>query len=89
MWNTQFKESNASLIYKNQPLSNKPVSSGAMIRYEKVLDFIGVENILDKEIIEIGPGSGEFAAKLSEVGKHVLLFEPNENFKVDGHNYNK
>ena len=54
-----------------------------MIRYEKVLDFIGVENISDKEIIEIGPGSGEFAAKLSEVGKHVLLFEPNENFKVD------
>ena len=83
MWNTQFKESNASLIYKNQPLSNKPVSRGAMIRYEKVLDFIGVENISNKEIIEIGPGSGEFAAKLSEVGRHVLLFEPNENFKVD------
>jgi len=83
MWNTQFKEQNASLIYKNQPLSNKPVTRGAMSRYEKVLEFIGVEKILNKDIIEIGPGSGEFAVKLSEIGRHVLLFEPNDNFKVD------
>lgn len=79
LWNAAHEVGQDTIIYRDQPLSNKPVTAGMMHRYQAVLDFIGDANLRGKSIVEIGAGAGDVARKLAALGDHVTLFEPNQN----------
>ena len=67
---------NISDIYINQPQTNISVNYKMNVRVKNIIKDIGLDNIVDKRILEVGGGSGELTYHISTYAKTVDYLEP-------------
>lgn len=79
LYNRAFDGALIDAMYGDAPLTNVPVHPSMIDRLSSLLDWLGPDTVVGRDVVEIGSGSGHLARLLAAQARSVRLFEPNRN----------
>ncbi len=76
LYNRAYDPETWKVTYRADVLSNKPVHITMSAYLESIAEWIGLERIQGKNVIEVGAGSGHLAKLMARHARFVQVFEP-------------
>lgn len=83
IYNRAYCEEIATRMYRGDVLSNVPVNISMSKNLEKIAAWFGKPQYINKNVIEIGAGSGHLSRILAQEAQSVLIFEPSIGLRPD------
>ncbi len=81
LYNRSFDVDWAKTMYEGSIITNKPVDPSMFNNLEQIAVWLGEDQYVGKNVVEIGAGSGHFARLLARLAKHVTVFEPSSGLE--------
>jgi len=83
LYNRAFDDGLVGAMYTDVPLTNVPVHPSMLTRLQDLSEWLDVDGLSGKNVVEIGCGSGHLARILAMRAAQVRLYEPNRNLRPE------